>query len=772
MSTISLSIKYRPVRIGFLIPEGSIDNLVKAAELNCLLWGGIYNPIIPVSSKTEEFANKLINLFSVDVLYPITHTYEIDKVLESNKYLKAPTYYSQEIFYEDSDTKKNVPGYLDAGNIFNFYWQNEFKNKSKEYRSNFLLIEWDDDDTCSNLFSVLFGKYPTLYNLKEDYKETFLKALCAKELKISRSDPLISNLNNLITPIEVTNSKLRGYGGGWKEDGLYIGYENKFIDLLNFWNLRASGIKLNFLSVNHFERFEKFTQEYIKILDTIPKRNPNVEEWITIHALDNDEALVRISKKLHATKRFAYSHWDLNVKPSSFYFRRQQVLGSVEKSFNKYSISILLPEKKFFSGDIDNRNVSLQHLIASVEPLVEYGYPNHTLSLPFIRELNEFYSREVYYDPFHTRVEKMGLAIIIKTYDNSLYLNPIPHQKIIEKIFELASFKTKESQPGLIAKQIIHNMHSYDPIEDCRVFKITGVRELIASHKTKKGRVIKWSEATKIIWDNNLSKFENLYIEPRNSKKLNANDVFNYLIKKRIFSPKLKPLFRLLRVKKTVKCRRCGLKEKILLSYYEKNWECPFCHFMHFMPKYIKEDFRSNIDRYWGFIRSGLFAKDNNQEGAIPVIVGLLTFKRVLNSSNVIYSTSLNLKNSLKCEIDFSIVHNYYGELTFGIAECKSAGQKITPKEINNLKEVQDRIKNLGINCYIIFCKMNDQYELDEIDLFKTLKKEYRKFIILSNKEMEPYHPYWEIPEKENLPEKYALEMEGMHQNSMFLYIN
>ena len=67
MATNSLSIKYRPIKIGFLIRDGSIDDLVKAAEINTLLWGGIYNPIIPVSKSNKDFSNQLLSLFSVDV---------------------------------------------------------------------------------------------------------------------------------------------------------------------------------------------------------------------------------------------------------------------------------------------------------------------------------------------------------------------------------------------------------------------------------------------------------------------------------------------------------------------------------------------------------------------------------------------------------------------------------------------------------------------------------------------------------------------------------
>jgi hypothetical protein len=46
MNTTRVYIKKRPVKIGFLIEEGNIDDLVKIAGINTLLWGGIYNPII------------------------------------------------------------------------------------------------------------------------------------------------------------------------------------------------------------------------------------------------------------------------------------------------------------------------------------------------------------------------------------------------------------------------------------------------------------------------------------------------------------------------------------------------------------------------------------------------------------------------------------------------------------------------------------------------------------------------------------------------------
>jgi len=191
------------------------------------------------------------------------------------------------------------------------------------------------------------------------------------------------------------------------------------------------------------------------------------------------------------------------------------------------------------------------------------------------------------------------------------------------------------------------------------------------------------------------------------------------------------------------------------------------------MPSHIEEDFQSQANKYWRFIRSGLFAKENNQEGAIPVIVSLLTLARIIDSHKLIYSTSLNLKNSKKCEIDFCILQYQHGnEIQLGIGECKSEGQKLNQQNVDNLKQVQDDINKIGIDCYIIFAKTADSYEADEIQLFKSMRDENRKFVILTNRELEPYHPYWEIEEKDRLPEKYALDLMGMHRNSLFLYLS
>ncbi len=781
MATTTLSAKYRPVKIGFLIRDGSIADLVKAAGINTLLWGGIHNPIIPISTTNKEFSLQLLKLFSVDVLFGISQTKEIKETIENYPFLKDPGHYAENIFYEDWHTKKNILGYLDSFNIVDYYWEKEFKNKPKRYKSNCALVGWDTADTCNDLFSILFGYFPTSYNLKDDFQNAFLKGLKSKEINIPKNGSIDKHLANSAAPISVTTLELDGYDGTWRGNGLYVGSENDFKDLLNFWNLRASGLGLKFLPKDHLGRFDEYIKTYIKKLDDAPNRNPNIEDWINVYFQGNQKDISDIVKDFQGKKRFVFSHcsetiWNgSNIKPASFYFDWQRVLANVEKKYDKYNVSAALPDKKFLPDERSrgNRNIDSQQLVVSINPITEFSYPNYTLKPPFIRELNEFYSREIAFEPRRLRSEKEGIGLIIGVHDNSLSLYPIPHHKLIERIFRLAGFKTAMSQAGLLAKQIIHSMREDSPLEACRVFKITGVRKLLTSPKTANGKSIKRSEATKFIWENNFKKFEKLHIEPRDSRKLSTSNVFDYLVKKRVFSPKLNLLSKMFRIKKDFKCRNCGLKEKILLDCFEGKWECPFCGFIHFMPSHIAEDFQSRANKYWVFSKSGLFAKENNQEGAIPVIVSLLSFARSLASSKLIYSTSLNLRSSIRCEVDFCILHYEHGnKIQLGIAECKSEGQKINQQDVDNLKQVQDNINKLGIVCFIIFSKTTDKYDSEEIKLFESLNNENRKFVILSNKELEPYHPYWELEETDRLPEKYALDMMGMYRNSLFLYLN
>ena len=66
MAFSKAAVKYKPlnIRVGFVVRDGHVGDLVAAAGVDSLLWGGVYNPILPISDGDNAFCDQLMSLFS------------------------------------------------------------------------------------------------------------------------------------------------------------------------------------------------------------------------------------------------------------------------------------------------------------------------------------------------------------------------------------------------------------------------------------------------------------------------------------------------------------------------------------------------------------------------------------------------------------------------------------------------------------------------------------------------------------------------------------
>jgi hypothetical protein len=763
MAFSGASIKYKTLRVGFLVREGYVEDLVNAAGINSVLWGGIHNPILPISNGNNSFAKQLMELYSVDILYAIVETPEIQSFKNEYPFLRDPAYLAEKIFYEDWDSKKLVSGLLDVKNLFHLYWTREFKTKSNDYKSKFLLRKWDDVDPLANVLALEFGFYPKM-NFKWNYEQEFLKALCSEEQKISPRDNLRIIPIDKPGPIQLTGYELRGYGTGFRlnGNGIFLGKADDFNDLLSFWNLRAAGIGLVYVSTNQFERSKQLGQSYLDYLNAIPHKNPTIEDRLTIyHNIDDEEQIKKFITNISSIRsisqyRLSVSSWNgLTIQPNYYVFKWQTGTTHIEQSNKKYIVNVQLPEMNFLL-DKDDPDISSQQLGVIIEPFSggEYDYPGFTLKLPCIRSLNEFYSRAIVFDPWKLRIEKDGFSLIIKTRTESLSLYPVPVQSLVEKIFATAAIQAKTSQPGLIARKIIEKIGG---LEDARVLKIKGVRLLL--DKGKPETAVTRGQAIRTINENDFEKHKRLYIEARDNPELDSNAVFDYLLKNNYFRAGLELI-----------CDHCKLVNWLSLKNIDDSWSCEYCGGQNQTSPHLKHK------GDWKFRKSGLFAKDNHQEGAIPVLLTLLTIKRISDHSDFIYTTALELQGKdIKCETDLFVMQEKVFEgFEMCIGECKNEGGIITKDDCDKLKKVAKRLSSIKANAkvYIIFSKTSNNFLPDEIALFKEFSKEIN-LILFTNRELELYHPYWlESGEVESdIPEKFPHSFNELSRNSHSRYL-
>src|SRR6266513_6294151 len=89
MASSVLRVGYRPLRIGFLVRHGEMADIMTAVELNTILWGGLYNPLIPVGSD-HDFARQLVKIFRADVLHPVANAADVQTFFKFHTQLSWP----------------------------------------------------------------------------------------------------------------------------------------------------------------------------------------------------------------------------------------------------------------------------------------------------------------------------------------------------------------------------------------------------------------------------------------------------------------------------------------------------------------------------------------------------------------------------------------------------------------------------------------------------------------------------------------------------------
>jgi hypothetical protein len=746
MDTLNLWIKYRPLRIGWCLRTGDFEGLRKTLRFTHTMWGGRYNPIIPVDN--YELSNQLIKLFRVDFLLSLEDNEVVNTFIEQFNFLPNPLLHSKALFLR-SGPDKVYPLVLDIYHPIRLIYNEQFKNNpNPTFQA--MLYEWDDADPLSDIMLATFGDFPKKLEIGIDYQELIEKSIAGEKIKLVRTDPLPEDVFQKYTPNWICCLNLQPHHSiinHWDKPGFYVGEVNNFDDLVNYWNLRATDTELLFYDPANHERLEALKASYINALQTRPKKLQSFHEGLAIWSRRDHEPFdLGVFGKGLTRCSLDNAIWNgLNVKAPLMHFGEKSILAAVGQSYGKIKVSFSLPEKPFFDEIYTRR----QHFVASIHPFVGLiGNERYTLVTPFWPYLNEYFGRELFFQWNKARVEPEGVGIIITIRNDSLNLYALEISSLITKIFEIAGIRAQHSKPGLIASRLIQQLEG---LQSCRVFKIVGVRTLIEKYNPDQS--FTRSDANKIIGQidpetgrPNFSDYENLYIEPRTKAK--PDNVFAYLVKNGVF-----------RVGLRFTCPSCFLDFWITLDESRTLTKCEYCGQEFNVTTQLK-------DRDWRYRRSGLFGREDNQEGAIPVVLTLQQLDTVLHDNNMIYTTGMELISSgasiKKCETDFIILtQDTPGhKVQMAIGECKNR-LEITADDVTKLKLVSEALDEKGIEVFVVFAKLTE-FTSEELERCRAINGEFkRRLILLTKRELEPYFIYEKTAKEFEIPE-YAISLEDM----------
>lgn len=182
MDTLNLWIKYRPLRIGWCLRNDDFESMRKAMRLTHTMWGGRFNPIIPVDD--WELAKQLVKLFRVDFLFSLNADENVQAFIDRFPCLPNPLF-PKELFLKAS-SGRTYTQVLDIYHPLRYLYNEHFKNNPNP-TFHACLYDWDDSDPLADILLATFGGFPPIEYTGIDYRGLIEKYIDPVKIKIGNN---------------------------------------------------------------------------------------------------------------------------------------------------------------------------------------------------------------------------------------------------------------------------------------------------------------------------------------------------------------------------------------------------------------------------------------------------------------------------------------------------------------------------------------------------------------------------------------------------------
>lgn len=732
MDTLRISIRYRPIRVAWVIGHGDFDAYRAAVRFSYALWGGRFNPILDIGD--EKQCRRLIECFQPDLLWPVTTSPETQAFVSKFPHLRQP--FLQDSIYLGGGGDRKHAQFLDLYNAI-VHWSGRPRWRGLS-SAGVALPTWDAGDPLADVFLAHFGDFPDPLITGIDLRSELKAATKAAEVALPINAPIQAAA---IEPPGIPqfcrfNLEARWRTGvGHESPGFFIGDASFLADLAEYWNLRAADIPLFFVDRTKLDRYAEAVPAWAARVRGLAPQRANRSRDVAVWCRSGDDALARtlLPGQTLLQRRISEQVWNgLAVKVPDMCLGDSKDLGGISRGRGAPGITFRLAQKPFSADPWFH----LQRLIASVSVSGYYADSQYTFSPPYLPEINEFCSRAMHVEPFGLRLERGRLGLITDVTSNDLTLWALRIDDLLREALLLAGFDSSPSNAGLTARQLVAQMGG---LQGCRAFKIPGVRRLLRAHGPTASFTRK--DALALIGardpENPTASFDahkGLYIEPREGAQLRTQDVFGYLVEKGLF-----------RIGADLRCPNCRMTYWTPLDVLKQQVTCEMCGNSFDATRQLAND------EQYRYRRSGVMGAERNAQGAVPVALTLQQLGANLHESMIgeMYSTGLDLKPQDGAhgprEVDFVwlMPRPHRHRIAVILGECKDHGPTRLEdfrRDVETLRHVADALPPDRFKTFALLSKLAP-FTADEVEAARALNDKHRlRAILLTNDELEPYH--------------------------------
>jgi hypothetical protein len=285
--TLSASVYLRPTRIGFLVRPDDMAAVRNVMQVCACLWGGIFNPIIPVGTALPEawreehsreisgsdLARGYIRFFEPDVFVEAQDGLAAEAGLPATEFgLSEPRTIPISVYADSNPDRAPRPFGTNVSHIYQDLYERDFRFVSRD-GDRVAAVSTRGADGA--FIEAVFGGFPTegkLATTQRAYADVF------KPIEIPADGDGFLRIvrDGLHFPLRFTRRGLKtDYNSSWRGPTLFVADPDSPLDLIDFWNLRLFHPSVLPISTRWFQAQRDFLAKYLTDSYRPLPRNPH-----------------------------------------------------------------------------------------------------------------------------------------------------------------------------------------------------------------------------------------------------------------------------------------------------------------------------------------------------------------------------------------------------------------------------------------------------------------------------------------------------------------
>ena len=269
MNNIRVDIRLRPIRFGFLVRPDDAENILEIFRINTCLWGGMFNPIIPMFESVPSWLESEGFHFETprQIISDYLDFFEPDFLIEAEEGLAQGFGFDPKRVRPLSDMIEEPRGNyvhrygLSVHGIYQDLYTKEFQFEQRH--KNPVVHVQSVDKAFINFAAANFGSFPTQERLRY-FEHNYKSIFNPKPIALEAATLAELYQSGHLSALRIGCEKLRGGSNDHPTPTLFILDAHKSKDLVDFWNLRAIHQHVLAIPIQWIQELSPVCKEFVR----------------------------------------------------------------------------------------------------------------------------------------------------------------------------------------------------------------------------------------------------------------------------------------------------------------------------------------------------------------------------------------------------------------------------------------------------------------------------------------------------------------------------